>query len=310
MRGNHAIRFSGRPSTGARIAAHGTDLCAGADHQSVVLVPPRHDDVRLQRRLLDLRAVIRRFEDTVGLFESLFHTAHFPIDDRRQVARAVLDLPAFRLVVQNGRARLHALARIEDCGQWLVLDLDQFQRLERDLFALRRHGGHAIAHKAHFVVQAVVVVRAWFGIALPGGGVRNARQVLVRQHSMHTGQRSRPAGIDALDQRVGVRAEQQLADQHATEIHVIGEGRLALHQLARIHLLRRFAHLLERVDFGRHHHHGRDARPDALRTGSGRSVCRLRRRDQVVAVLSWWREQARRRRNAAPAIDFRDRLAA
>ena len=50
-------------------------------------------------------------------------------------------------------------------------------------------------------------------------------------------------------QRVGVRAEQQLADQHPANFDVVGEGRLALHQFARIDFLLRFADLLERVDF-------------------------------------------------------------
>ena len=88
------------------------------------------------------------------------------------------------------------------------------------------------------------VQRAGDRVGLAGGGVDDTRHVLVGQHGVHAGQRARLARVDALDAAVRDRAVQDLADQHAAHLDVVGEGRLALRQLDRVHLRLRHADVL------------------------------------------------------------------
>ena len=96
---------------------------------------------------------------------------------RGQVALrvAVAERHVVRLVVDDRRAGLHALARVEDGGQLLVLDLDQGQRALGDLLGLGGHRGHAVAHVAHLAVQAEEVERAGDRVGLAGGASATTR---------------------------------------------------------------------------------------------------------------------------------------
>ena len=56
------------------------------------------------------------------------------------------------------------------------------------------------------------------------------------EDGVHAGQGARLADVDALDQGVGVGAVEQHPDQHPAHLQVVGEGRVALHELERVDL--------------------------------------------------------------------------
>ena len=121
-------------------------------------------------------------------------------------------------------------------GQHFILDFDQVERGPGDVGRLGGDDGHAVAHVAHLVVERDLIPRMRVGPGLAARSVDDARDILVGQHGMHAGQRPRPAGVDARDAGMGMRAGQQGRVQHAGQIDVIGKNRLALDQLDRIHL--------------------------------------------------------------------------
>ena len=53
---------------------------------------------------------------------------------------------------------------------------------------------------------------------------------------MHARQRTRPAGIDAFDARMGMRAGEQNTVEHPLQTKVVGENRTPLNQFSRINL--------------------------------------------------------------------------
>ncbi len=91
-------------------------------------------------------------------------------------------------------------------------------------------GGHAIAHVAHFVVEADLIVGRRIGVALSAGGVFDALDVFVMDDGVHAGQRDGFAVVDVQDAGVGVGAGEQLGVQHAAHVDVIDEGGVAFGQ--------------------------------------------------------------------------------
>ena len=219
-------------------------LRAGANHQPVILIPIGHCHVRLDMRLLNLGYFILGFEDVVGFGKAFFHIADVDPNLRRQVVLRVrvCEVDVFRLVMQNGRARLHRFTRIQQPRQQLVLHVNQLQRLVSDLFCLRRHKCHPVAHEAHLIIQRERVQRPRDRVRLPGGRVDHTWNILVGQHCCYTGQRFGARGINAADSRVHDWAAQHLRHQHIAHAQIISEGGFALHQLDRVDFLLRLAH--------------------------------------------------------------------
>jgi len=165
-------------------------LRARPDDQPVILVPVGDADHRLDGRLLHLRDLVLALEDVVRRGQRGIHVAQLDADGRGQVARgvAVCKWHILRLVVDNRRAGRHRLARVQDRGQFLVLDLDQAERALRDFLALRRDRSHAVSDAAQLAVQAEEVQRAGDRVGLARGGVHHARDVRMGQHRMDAGQ--------------------------------------------------------------------------------------------------------------------------
>ncbi len=212
------------------------DLGAGADHQAVVGVEPADDDVRLDGGVLLARRAVLALHDEVGLLEALLDVAQLAVDVAGEVARGVLDARRVGLVVDHRRAPVHRVLHVEHGRQHLVLHLDAPQRLLGDGPRVGRDGGHAVADVPDLGVEQVGVVGRRLGKRLAGRGVRDARHVLVGQHRVHAGQRLGAAGVDPRDARMGMRARQDLADQHARQLDVVGEGGLAGDELVAVHL--------------------------------------------------------------------------
>ena len=218
-------------------------LRAGAEDHAVVLVPVGDADERLDRGLLHPRHLVLALKHVVGRLQRLVDVAQLHVDVRRQVALGIAlgERHVIRLVMDDRRARLHAVARVEHRGQLLELDFDQRQRALGDLLGLGRDRGDPVAHVAHLAIQADEIQRAGDGVRLARGGEDHARHIEVGQHRMHAGQRARLADVDVFDGAVCDRAVQDFADQHAAHLDVGDERGLALGQLDRIDLRLRHA---------------------------------------------------------------------
>ena len=127
--------------------------------------------------------------------------------------------------MNQGRIRLKGIHRIEDRGQLLVLDLDELRGLLRNLLASGNHPGDGIADVPHAIEGedvAILEVQADAG-----------RCVLSRDHCPDASQRFGLAGINSLDQGMGVGTPYQPpVVQSRTELEVIyvsgGSGALVV----------------------------------------------------------------------------------
>ena len=118
------------------------------------------------------------------------------------------------------RAGLDRFDRIEHGGQVLVLDLDERQRLFRDVRIERGHHGDLLADEAHAIAREQRHVEH----AAPDEEVRHVRG---REDREHAGQRASLHGVDADDARVRERAAQGFAPDHPGQRHVRGIPRRA-----------------------------------------------------------------------------------
>ena len=115
-------------------------------------------------------------------------------------------------VVDRLGAGLHRLDGVGDHRQRLVLDLDRPRGPLGQLFRLRRHGGHRLAHAPHLVGQHVVVL-----VQRPRHGddalvVEDVRDIVEGEHDR--AHRFGRARVDALDAGVRVRAGDEAPVQH------------------------------------------------------------------------------------------------
>ena len=126
--------------------------------------------------------------------------------------------------MQHRRVRRHGLDCGGHVGERLVIDHDRVERLLGSEFVDCRHRRHGVADITHAVqrdqrpvaqVQAPVHVH-------PG-------EVGTREHRDHAGHGQRSRNVDARDARVGQRAAQDAAVQHARHDHVARELRRAGH---------------------------------------------------------------------------------
>ena len=174
QRGQHTAHMEGR-------------LGAGDDHQPVVFVPVGEGHVRLQVDMLLLAGAVFALEDEIGLGPGRVRVPHLRDHMVHDVALAVVQVGGVGLVVDDGRARLHGLQRVQHMGQHLVLHFDETQGLPRDVGGLRGHHRDPVAHEAHFVVQHHLVVGLGVGVTLPARSVFDARDVAIGQHRVHAG---------------------------------------------------------------------------------------------------------------------------
>ena len=104
----------------------------------------------------------------------------------------------------------------------LVLDLDQARGPLGRLLVHRGDGRDRVAHHPDLLdAERFLVLGDRQDAELDG------RQVVPRDDGVDAGQRGRARGVDALDERVRVRAPQELAVGHPRQHHVVGELRLA-----------------------------------------------------------------------------------
>ena len=134
--------------------------------------------------------------------------------------------------MQDRRVGLHRLGDVDDVRQHLVVDLDQRQRLLGDRLRHRGDGGNRMALVERLLARHDVardVAHVHLHLAGRHDQVGLVGEVLGRDHRLHAGQRLGLRGVDRLDDGVGVRAAQHLADQLAGQVEVGAEAGAAGH---------------------------------------------------------------------------------
>ena len=172
-----------------------------------------HAHVRLARTLEPV------LSDIVRLLERLFRIS--PLDVARHV-----DI-ALHTLVDLGGLLLDRLHRIVHAGEYLILHFDQVQRLLCDLFGNRRHRGHRFPDVPNLLHREDLLVAQ---LAIPPPyPLLHPERVLTRHHSLDPGEFQRLGKVDVLDLRMGMRAPEDLAVQHARTRDVDGVLRSSGH---------------------------------------------------------------------------------
>ena len=176
---------------------------------------------RLQRAGVDaLERDVLRDEDDVGVLEDrvrLGLVAGLPVED------VVVGL-ALLVVADDRRVGVERLARVDEHGQRLVLDVDQLERVARRVVVVRDHEGHLLALEAH-------LVRGEHGLRVGRErrhpGEPEPLEVLAGDHRAHLRVLQRGRRVDGDDAGVRQRAAQHRAVQHPGQLHVVDVVALA-----------------------------------------------------------------------------------
>ena len=155
------------------------------------------------------------------------------VDD---VARGVVSALHIVLVVNDGCVAGNRLVLIQHEGEHLIGHVDEGDGFFGNFDGLGRHHGYPVTDVTYLVVEAHLVVGRRVGVALATRRITNSLDVPVMKHRMHAGQGPRLRIIDRQDASLGVRAVKHLGVQHAAELNVVRERRLALSQLYRVDL--------------------------------------------------------------------------
>ena len=175
----------------------------------------------LERRRVAARVDDVALHDRVGLREGAIGgvlIARLPGG-----AREVVDLAGL-VVADQRRVIVERLAGVHHGRQRLVLHVDQRERIVGGVLVGGDHERHLLALEAHLVARQ-------HGLGVVGDrghpGQPERLEVLGGDHGGHVGMRQRPRGVDRDDLRVGVRAAQQRAVDHARQPDVVEVGALA-----------------------------------------------------------------------------------
>ena len=138
-------------------------------------------------------------------------------------AGEVVDL-AVLVVADQRRVGIKRLAGVDDRRQRLVLDVDQRQRVARDVLV----GGD---HERDLLALEADLVAGQHGLGVVGDrrhpGQPERLEVLGGDHRRDAGERERGRGVDRDDPGVGVGAAQDRAVDHPGQADVVQVGALA-----------------------------------------------------------------------------------
>ena len=143
-------------------------------------------------------------------------------------------------LVHHGRARLQCGLRIGHRWQRLVLDVDELERVLREVAAVGDDDGHALTDVAHLLRgQAAPRVLGRVGTEV-GQGAGELRGPRPGDHQVHAGSGLRGAGVDRDDPRVRHRAAQHRGVQHPRPHQVGDVAAAAAQELGILDLADRF----------------------------------------------------------------------
>jgi hypothetical protein len=151
-------------------------------------------------------------EDVVGVAE-------------RRIDVAPLELPLVDdvrplLLEDQRRRRRHRGEGVHHRGQRFVLDVDQLERVFRQVAVRRRDRGDGLADEAHLADREAVYAPA---VGDRRQRCRPAAGVVARDHGADARERLGAARVDANDPRMGVGAAQDCAMQHPGKDGVVDE---------------------------------------------------------------------------------------
>ena len=127
-------------------------------------------------------------------------------------------------VVKNHRARLEGLSRVGDGRERLPVDVDQIERVFREIAALGEHERDGLADVANSIARERRLKTR--GEARPRRqahrNVPDRLEIASGDDGRHSRQRAGALGVDRAESRVRVRRSQHRAVQHSREAHVAG----------------------------------------------------------------------------------------
>jgi hypothetical protein len=173
------------------------------------------DPAGLQRRRVAARIDDVAGNDGVGLGERLVGRVAVACLPRR--AGQIVALAGL-VVADQGRILIERLARVDDRGQRLVLDVDERQRVVGRVLVGRDDEGDLLALEAHLVAGQ-------HGLGVVGDrrhpGQAERLEVLGGDDRRDVGVRERLRRVDRDDLGVGIRAAEQRAVDHARQLDVV-----------------------------------------------------------------------------------------
>ena len=187
----------------------------------VVLVAVGDAALGLDIALVHRLGIVFALDHHIGFGEAGLHVAHpevEPLDDVGRRIPGALDALAAQMVVQDRRARLHRLDRVDHMRQQLVLDLDQLERALGDGLAGRGHRGDRMA-----VIEDLLARHDVARQIARRGAERELRKIVPGDHRLHPRQGFRRRNVDRLQDRVRVRAPEDLGEQHAGQDQIGAE---------------------------------------------------------------------------------------
>ena len=153
--------------------------------------------------------------------------AHLPGEDVVVVpARPVRARGLAReILAQDRRAVCERRLGVVDRRQLLVVDLDQLDRIGRDVAVVGDHEDDLLVLEQHLAVgeHRLDVARERRHVVQVEG-----LQVLGREHGAHARERLGLRDIDRPDARVAVLAAHEVAEQHARQLQIVDVVALAL----------------------------------------------------------------------------------
>ena len=189
--------------------------------------------------MLDMRHIIGVLRYIVGFGETLLHIALAQLEMVRNIGACDWmedrrDLVATKIRMDNRRVGLHTLDCICNGGQLLIFNLDQIDRLLRDLKRLSRDSRNSLAaefgradRQEVFILQ---IESAALFIVFAGDNALDARQLFSL------------GGVDAQNLGVRVRAALDLRVQHARHFHIVNIFCLASYLFDSVNTINRYAH--------------------------------------------------------------------
>ena len=133
--------------------------------------------------------------------------------------------------MEDGRARLLRLARVDERRQRLVLDLDELGRVARELARLGDDRDDGLADEAHLPEREGVV------LDVAARHARDLEERIGERRDLLAGQRPVDAlhrlgrgDVDARDVRVRVRRADEVEVAHPVPLDVVDEDALALEE--------------------------------------------------------------------------------
>ena len=228
-------------------------LRRGGHRNAAERVGGREGTEGLHRRGLGCLAGVGAGEDDVALGEGLVQVAKIAGTAAYQVTRNIAALREHKGHVALGVDHdvvIERLGKVEQGLEYLVVDLDELERLVGGLLSLGGDDRHLLVLVTDEILENQAVVRTRLRIALAGDGKAALGHVLVGVDAHHTGHLQGARRIDGADLGAGIRAALEFDDECAGGYQVARVDGTTLEQCLRVLLGLLVGNLLVRDTVG------------------------------------------------------------